>query len=195
MKFFADIKYYLDTQPKAKRYTPAMIISIFSICQCYSRLVKMGVHVINEIINDHGWPGTSLVGLDGCRAAWMIAQHAISQPTFQMKCLDLIKKASEHGEVPARQVAFLMDRILFNKQKPQMYGSIGSWDSEGKISYGQIMDEDKVNQRRAIAGLGSIEDELAEHQKEVTTEGGKSPQDFDVHQKKLREWAKKAGWI
>jgi len=88
-----------------------------------------------------------------------------------------------------------MDRILFNKHKPQMYGSVGSWDREGKISYGQIMDEDKVNQRRAIAGLGSIEDELAEHQKEVTAEGGTPPKDFDAHQKKSREWAKKTGLI
>ena len=150
---------------------------------------------LDAIIKEHGWPGTSLVGLDGCRAAWMIAQHAISQPDFQMKCLDLLKVATERGEVPARQVAFLTDRILFNKSKPQMYGLIGSWNSEGKLSYGPIMDEDKVNQRRAISGLGSIEDELAEHQKEVTAEGGKPPEDFAAHQKKSREWAKKSGWI
>ena len=74
-----------------------------------------------------------------------------------------------------------------------MYGTIGAWDSEGKISYGQIMDEDKVNQRRAITGLGSIEDELAEHQKEVTSKGGRPPQNFDFHKKKSGEWAKKTG--
>jgi len=150
---------------------------------------------LDAIIKEHGWPGTSLVGLDGSRAAWMIAQHAISRPDFQMKCLDLLKIAADHGEVPARQVAFLTDRILFNKQKPQMYGTIGSLNREGKLSYGQIMIEDKVNQRRAIAGLGSIEDELAQHQKEVTAEGGTPPHDFDAHQKKFREWAKKVGWI
>jgi len=150
---------------------------------------------LNSIIEEHGWPGTSLVGLDGCRAAWLIAQHAISQADFQMKCLDLLKVAAEHGEAPVRQVAFLTDRILFNKQEPQMYGSIGSWNSEGQLSYGPILDEDKVNQRRAIAGLGSIDDELAEHQKEVIAEGGRAPGDFDAHQKKSREWAKKSGWI
>jgi len=149
---------------------------------------------LDAIIKEHGWPGTSLVGLDGCRAAWMIAQHAISRPDFQMKCLNLLKEAAEHGEVPARQVAFLTDRILFNKQKPQLYGLIGSWDSEGKMSYGPIMDEDKLNQRRAIAGLGSIEDELAEHKKEIAAEGGRPPEDFDAHQKKSKEWAKKSGW-
>jgi len=150
---------------------------------------------LNKIINEHGWPDTSLVGMDGCRAAWMIAQHAISQPDFQKRCLKLLKTAAENGDVPARQVAFLMDRVLFNEQKPQMYGSVGTLDREGKISYGQIIDENKVNQRRAIVGLGSIEDELIEHQKEVTAEGGRPPKDFDAYQKKLREWQKKTGWI
>jgi len=150
---------------------------------------------LEAIIKEHGWPGTSLVGLDGCRAAWIIAQHAISRPDFQMRCLELLTVAAEHGEVPARQVAFLTDRILFNKHKPQMYGLIGSWNREGKLSYGTIMDEGNVNQRRAITGLGSIEDELSRHQKEVTSEGGRAPEDFDAHQKKFRKWAKKSGWI
>ena len=75
----------------------------------------------------YGWPGTSLVGLDGCRAAWVIAQNAISLPEFQRQCLLLLKVAAEHGEASSRQVAFLTDRILFNERKPQMYGVIGDW--------------------------------------------------------------------
>lgn len=50
------------------------------------------VHVQNAqdlqaIIDDVGWPGQRLVGEDGAKAAWFIAQHAIGLPTFQRNCL------------------------------------------------------------------------------------------------------------
>lgn len=32
------------------------------------------------IIDRYGWPGISLVGEDGARAAWLVAQHAIGNP-------------------------------------------------------------------------------------------------------------------
>ncbi len=34
---------------------------------------------------------------------------------------------------------------------------------------------------------------VAEHQKEVTSKGGRPPQNFDFHKKKSGEWAKKTG--
>jgi hypothetical protein len=29
-----------------------------------------------QIVAEHGWPGTRLVGEEGCEAAWLVAQHA-----------------------------------------------------------------------------------------------------------------------
>src|SRR5688500_12493537 len=37
---------------------------------------------LREIIGEYGWPGASLVGTDGAEAAWLIVQHAISEPEF-----------------------------------------------------------------------------------------------------------------
>lgn len=34
-----------------------------------------------------GWPHQSQVGTDGSEAAWLVAQHAISRPDFQRRCL------------------------------------------------------------------------------------------------------------
>ena len=76
------------------------------------------VHVENaealdRIVAQHGWPGISLVGIDGCRAAWMIAQHSICTPQLQRGFLKLLEEAAVIEEVPAKQVAMLSDRIRF----------------------------------------------------------------------------------
>ena len=79
---------------------------------------------LDEIIAKHGWPGVSLVGLEGCRAAWLIAQHSICTPDLQRKFLALLAKAAEDGDAPKTQVAFLTDRIRFNESKPQVNGTV-----------------------------------------------------------------------
>lgn len=38
---------------------------------------------LRQVISDVGWPGRSLVGGDGAHAAWLLAQHADSDPAFQ----------------------------------------------------------------------------------------------------------------
>ena len=32
---------------------------------------------LSDILDVHGWPGKSLVGEDGCNAAWLVVQHAL----------------------------------------------------------------------------------------------------------------------
>jgi hypothetical protein len=62
------------------------------------------------VLDDHDWPGGGLVGDDGARAAWLLAQHADQDPVFQRRCLDLLSKAVENGEAsPAH--AYLTDRV------------------------------------------------------------------------------------
>jgi hypothetical protein len=34
---------------------------------------------LERSIEKHGWPGHSLVGIDGAEAAWLILQHAIAR--------------------------------------------------------------------------------------------------------------------
>ena len=57
---------------------------------------------LRQVITDVGWPGKSLVGEDGAHAAWLLAQHADSDPAFQRRCLDLLTAAVERGEATYR---------------------------------------------------------------------------------------------
>src|SRR5689334_1196293 len=64
-----------------------------------------------ELIEQYGWLGRSLAGDDAAQAAWMIVQHAVSEPDLQRRVLALIKAAAANGEAPLWQAAMLEDRI------------------------------------------------------------------------------------
>ncbi len=53
---------------------------------------------LKDVVTRLGWPGKSLVGVDGAEAAWQLAQHADRDPAFQRQCLDLIAPMVETGE-------------------------------------------------------------------------------------------------
>ena len=88
-----------------------------------------------------------------------------------------------------------VDRIRFNERKPQLYGVIGDWDENGDLTYGSIADADTVNQRRALLGLGPLQDELAEHKQELMKENVLPPENTNNKKRKGEVWSKKVGWI
>jgi hypothetical protein len=101
---------------------------------------------LDRIIAEHGWPGLTLVGVDGQRAAWLIAQHADDDVAFQKNCLDLIREAFVIGEAEGNALAYLTDRILEHEGSPQMYGTQG-------VGVFSPEDERRVDANRKAIGL------------------------------------------
>lgn len=66
---------------------------------------------MHEIVREHGWRTTALVGMDGATAAHRIAQHAINHPDFMREWRHLIAAASERNAVPREHCAYIDDRI------------------------------------------------------------------------------------
>ena len=154
---------------------------------------KENAKQLNDIVLARGWPGISLVGLDGCRAAWLVAQHSICTPTLQRKFLALLTKAAEAGDVPLRQVAYLTDRIRFNENRPQVYGTVLDWNEQGELAC-ELADPANVDLRRRAAGLPPLQEDLETHRREVSSEGGKPPDDLEAYRRAGRQWAKSVGW-
>jgi len=148
---------------------------------------------LNEIISIHGWPGVSIVGLEGSRAAWLIAQHAICTPSLQRKFLEYISKAAASGDVPQKQVALLTDRIRFNEGKPQIYGTVLDWDEKGELTC-ELENPEKVDELREKVGLPPFHQSLQEHKAEVEAEGGKPPENYKAYKQAGSDWARSVGW-
>jgi hypothetical protein len=126
---------------------------------------------ILEIFDAHGWPGWALVGEDGSTAAWAIVQHADLQPDVQRRGLELLRTAVAAGDASPGDLAYLEDRVLVAAGEPQQYGTQWQTDATGSlVPRTPIADPDTVDQRRADAGLGTIEAYLEEL--EVAFAGG-----------------------
>ena len=149
---------------------------------------------LEAIILQHGWPGIVLVGHDGAAAAWLIAQHAISRPAFQRRCLELLQAAVRAGDAAPTHEAHLTDRIRFNERKPQRFGTILDWDESGQLSPWTIEDPDGVDQRRAAVGLPPLGEEV--RRRRLEGEAGEGPPaDFEARQRQMRAWARGVGWL
>jgi hypothetical protein len=77
---------------------------------------------LREIIAARGWPGHGIAGEDGAEAAWLIVQHAIGDPGVMRSAIPLLEQAVEHGEAPAWQLHYLLDRVACFEGRPQPYG-------------------------------------------------------------------------
>ena len=156
------------------------------------------VHIANArkldaIIDRYGWPGEALVGIEGSRAAWMIAQHAICTPDLQRKFYACLQEAVACGDAPARQLAFLTDRIRYNEGRPQRYGTVFDWNASGELSC-DVEDADTLDARRAMVGLPPFTDELERQREAVRNEGGEPPEDYADYRRRAEDWARQVGW-
>jgi len=108
---------------------------------------------IKEIINRYGWPGISLVGKEGSKAAWLIVQHAVLDTGFMDECLPLLKAATVQGEAEGWCVAYLQDRVLAKSDKPQIYGTQHDIDENGVAHPLPMEDPQRVDILRKELGL------------------------------------------
>ena len=148
---------------------------------------------LNEIIDKHGWPGKSLVGLEGSRIAWLIAQHSICTPNLQRKFLSKIDEAYQDDEVPKKQYVLLQDRVLAQEGKPQKCGWVFDWQPDGEIGC-VVEDLSKANALRKELNMPCFEDALKDHRESVKKEGGKMPGSYTEYRAQVSSWQKQVGW-
>jgi hypothetical protein len=108
---------------------------------------------LQEIIRERGWPGESLVGEDGCRAAWVIAQHGGPDPSFRLECEAALTLAVESGDAKPGQLAAVRDRIELDAGRTQLYGTHLEPDGKGWRAVRGIADVSAVEARRQALGL------------------------------------------
>jgi len=122
------------------------------VVQQWKRVDRENQAWLKAAVERYGWPGRSLVGVDGAHAAWLLAQHA--QHDFQRQCLRQMKECPA-GEVAKIDLAYLADRVLLAEGKPQLYGTQievrdGRWQPR------QVEDPENLDRRRQEIGLPPI---------------------------------------
>lgn len=116
---------------------------------------------VRAIIQQHGYPGKSMVGAPTNEAAWYVIQHSDDIDTY----LPQIKKAARKGELPYYLYAQMLDRQLMRTGKPQLYGTQALSYNVTNPQNGQlegqppfiwpIKNPAQVNERRQKAGFST----------------------------------------
>jgi len=113
---------------------------------------------LSEKIKQYGWPGKSLVGEQAAHAAWLLVQHADAAPDFQEQCLEQMKAAAP-GEVAPIDIAYLTDRVLVARGRPQVYGTQCE-EVDGRFQPRACIEPEALDQRRKEVGLQPIKEYL-----------------------------------
>jgi len=106
------------------------------------------------ILDDYEvWPGRSLVGDDGARAAWLVAQVAIEDVGLQRRCLEMLELAVACGDADPVHLAYLLDRVRMSDGLDQLHGSQFVLGEHGGLEPWPLDDLAAVDARRARLGL------------------------------------------
>lgn len=114
---------------------------------------------LKAIVDQFGWPGFRTVGAEGADKMWLLVQHCDGEIEFQKTCLQLLKDSVAKGDAPKRHLAYLMDRVLVNEGKPQVYGTQVQI-IEGKALPFPVEDPHNLDNLRKEMGIGSFTDYL-----------------------------------
>jgi hypothetical protein len=155
-----------------------------------AEVVRRHTSALEAIIEEHGWPGKSLVREDGSHAAWFLLQHAIERPDLQRRGLPLLRAAVACGEAAPAQAAYLEDKICFFERRPQRYGTQFDWDAEGRMSPWVLEDPERVDEYRSEVGLGPLQEKIEQFGK-----GEHGPEDYEQYRQEMVAWARSVGWL
>lgn len=112
---------------------------------------------VSKILDERGWLGSDIIGDQGNSTLFLVIQHADLET--QLKYLPMMREAVKSGNARASSLALLEDRVALRQGKRQIYGSQISRDPEtGEYFVSPLIEPEKVNERRAEVGLGTIED-------------------------------------
>jgi len=150
--------------------------------------------ILNGILDTIGYPTIDKVGIEASEAAWLIIQHAIGQPTFMKKCVELLEIAVSENEADPKNLAYLTDRIAAFEEKPQLYGTQFDWDENGELSPNLFDDLSKVNERRKSIGLNTLEEQTDILRCQAKQENQSPPKDFEKRKQEIEHWKKNVGW-
>lgn len=158
-------------------------------------LHKQNAVALERIMEEIGYPTISKVGAAANDAAWLVIQHAISQPAFMRKSAALLAEAVAEKEAQAIHLAYLTDRIAVFTGAPQRYGTQFDWDEEGRLSPQPYDDAAAVNERRAALGLNTLAEQTEIMRARTAKEQGHPPYDLAQRRRAYDVWRKKVGWL
>lgn len=151
-----DQKYRLRIDELLKKSrTESENLELITLVESMNEKDSTNLLKIEKILDEYGWLGANVIGEQGNSTLFLVIQH--SDLETQLKYLPIMKEAVSKGNAEGKDFALLVDRIAMRQGNRQVYGSQIKIDGEEFYVY-PLIEPEKVNERRAEVGLGSIEE-------------------------------------
>jgi hypothetical protein len=130
----------------------------YKIMQAVQEIDAESTAFLKSMVAERGWPTISEIGEEGAGAAWLLVQHADTDPVFQEQVLGLMEPLVDAGEAKGAHFALLTDRVLLAKGEKQVYATQFETSPDGKVMRPRAtVDWENVETRRAAVGLPTLE--------------------------------------
>lgn len=107
---------------------------------------------LRELVEAHGWPRASEVGLEAAQAAFLVVQHTPYED-WQRSMLSHVEGAVHSGDLDGQAFAMLHDRVQVKAGEPQTYGTQLSSTEDGKLRLDSLENPAAVDSLRAELGM------------------------------------------
>lgn len=148
---------FMRAAPAGETASPEMAEQRRELALAVMEIDREATAYLKGVVDEHGWPTRTMVGVDGASAAWILAQHADRDPEFQARALELMRPLVAQGEAAPDEFALLTDRVLLARGEKQVYGTQFAPDENGVRRPRPVVEPEGLNERRRSMGLDSIE--------------------------------------
>ena len=147
----------LDSMEKAYGWNSPQMNALWATI---GRQDSLNLIEVSHILDTRGWLGPDIIGPQGSTTLFLVIQH--SDSATQAKYLPMMREAVAAKKASGSQLALLEDRLLLAQGKKQIYGSqISSMPKTGIHYVRPLEDPDRVDERRAGVGLGTMSTYIA----------------------------------
>ena len=114
---------------------------------------SLALAYVTNVLENHGWLGKSTIGEAGNQALFVTIQHASSE--LRKKYFPMLAQSAALNESDPSSMATMLDRMLVDEGKPQIYGT-QSRMVDGELKLYPIEDPKNVNKKRKKVGLKKL---------------------------------------
>jgi hypothetical protein len=119
------------------------------------------IQELKPLLQKYGWFTIREFDSNADRNAWLLIQHADSDPELQRRLLQTLEPLTKTGETSPRNFAYLFDRVAVSVQNPkgrelQRFGTQGQCSGPGTWEPHPVEDPASLDERRRAAGLEPI---------------------------------------
>jgi hypothetical protein len=134
--------------------------------QLSRRIMEVDTRHIQELkplLDRFGWFSIREFDAIADRNAWLLVQHADTDPELQRRVLKLLEPLTKTGDTSLKNFAYLFDRVAVSLQNPegrklQRYGTQGQCSGPGTWTPHPVEDPANLDERRRAVGLEPLAD-------------------------------------